>query len=152
MANTSTWSSSSSERPTARFVRASRRHVRKAFKALMRSHKFHIPKYDLPLRIRPVRLRALPPYAYTDTTILFSPIAWIYFTKMDRRFSYCLLSCNVAPATLNVVVRSDHSTRHAHLGSPWIHQHTTPTTRQRQAAPFLLLGHRHSCVLLHIRC
>ena len=31
-----------------------RRHGRRAFKALMRSYHFKIPKYDLPLRIRPV--------------------------------------------------------------------------------------------------
>ena len=31
-----------------------RRHGRRAFKAIMRSYAFNIPKYDLPLRIRPV--------------------------------------------------------------------------------------------------
>ena len=34
----------------------SRRHGRRAFKAIMRSYSFNIPKYDLPLRIRPVSL------------------------------------------------------------------------------------------------
>ena len=31
-----------------------RRYGRRAFKELMRSHHFKLPKYDLPLRIRPV--------------------------------------------------------------------------------------------------
>jgi hypothetical protein len=31
-----------------------RRYGRRAFKALMRSHHLKIPKYDLPLRFRPV--------------------------------------------------------------------------------------------------
>jgi hypothetical protein len=37
-----------------------RRHGHRAFKALMRSHHFKIPKYDLPLRIRPVSVPSLP--------------------------------------------------------------------------------------------
>ena len=36
-----------------------RRHGRRAFKAIMRSYTFNIPKYDLPLRIRPVSLTSL---------------------------------------------------------------------------------------------
>jgi len=36
-----------------------RRHGRRAFKAIMRSYSFNIPKYDLPLRIRPVSLTSL---------------------------------------------------------------------------------------------
>jgi hypothetical protein len=37
-----------------------RRYGRRAFKALMRSHHFKIPKYDLPLRIRPVSCAPFP--------------------------------------------------------------------------------------------
>jgi hypothetical protein len=40
-----------------------RRHGRRAFKALMRSHHVKIPKYDLPLRFRPVSPPPPPPEA-----------------------------------------------------------------------------------------
>jgi hypothetical protein len=39
---------------TPRLMSDARRHSRRAFKALMRSHHLKIPKYDLPLRFRPV--------------------------------------------------------------------------------------------------
>ena len=32
-----------------------RKYLRKAFKMIMRSHHVHIPKYDMPIRLRPVR-------------------------------------------------------------------------------------------------
>jgi hypothetical protein len=45
-----------------------RRHGRRAFKALMRSHHLKIPKYDLPLRFRPVS----PPPSPRPTHILIT--------------------------------------------------------------------------------
>ena len=39
---------------TLRLMSDASRYGRRAFKALMRSYHFNIPKYDLPLRIRPV--------------------------------------------------------------------------------------------------
>ncbi|TFY66684.1 hypothetical protein EVG20_g4400 [Dentipellis fragilis] len=45
-----------SQAPSSRMSRMSkttRRQARRAFKALMRSYPMHIPKYDMPLRIRP---------------------------------------------------------------------------------------------------
>ena len=32
-----------------------RKYLRKGLKAIMRSHHVHIPKYDMPIRLRPVR-------------------------------------------------------------------------------------------------
>ena len=48
-----------------------RRYGRRAFKALMRSHHFKIPKYDLPLRIRPVSCDPSPiaPKPFTPTVV-----------------------------------------------------------------------------------
>lgn len=46
-----------------------RRHGRRAFKALMRSHHLKIPKYDLPLRFRPV---SRPPPCLGPTHILIA--------------------------------------------------------------------------------
>jgi hypothetical protein len=42
-----------------------RSHGRRAFKALMRSHHLKIPKYDLPLRFRPV---SRPPFRFLPIT------------------------------------------------------------------------------------
>ncbi len=46
-----------------------RRYGRRAFKALMRSHHFKLPKYDLPLRIRPVS--CVPSPKFVDNEHLF---------------------------------------------------------------------------------
>ena len=47
---------SSSEPLWTRTWRSSRKAIRKMNKAVMRSHHFRIPKYDMPIRLRPVRL------------------------------------------------------------------------------------------------
>ena len=47
--------SNSPESMWTRTARTSRKTVRKVNKAIMRSHHFQIPVYDMPLRLRPVR-------------------------------------------------------------------------------------------------
>ena len=49
---------------TLRLMSDARRHGRRAFKALMRSYHLKIPKYNLPLRFRPVS-RPPAPGVYT---------------------------------------------------------------------------------------
>ncbi|ETW80517.1 hypothetical protein HETIRDRAFT_385084, partial [Heterobasidion irregulare TC 32-1] len=53
MASTPSWPQSLPERRTARIVKSARRQCRRAFKGIMRSYRLKIPKYDMPLRIRP---------------------------------------------------------------------------------------------------
>jgi hypothetical protein len=53
---------------TPHLMSDARRHGRRAFKALMRSHNLKIPKYDLPLRFRPVS----PPPSPRPTHILIT--------------------------------------------------------------------------------
>ena len=55
---------------TLRPMSDARRHGRRAFKALMRSHHLTIPKYDLPLRFRPVSRPPSPMFAHSSN-ILF---------------------------------------------------------------------------------
>jgi hypothetical protein len=49
-----------------------RRYGRRAFKALMRSHHFKLPKYDLPLRIRPVSCAPLRWYPSLEIMNIYS--------------------------------------------------------------------------------
>ncbi|KAH8980231.1 hypothetical protein EDB92DRAFT_1805825 [Lactarius akahatsu] len=55
-----------------------RRHGRRAFKALMRSHHFKIPKYDLPLRIRP--------WFVVLTTLIMLTLALLGLTNIAHSF------------------------------------------------------------------
>jgi hypothetical protein len=50
-----------------------RRHGRRAFKAIMRSYNFKLPKYDLPLRIRPVSITYLTRWLSTNQKVFLSP-------------------------------------------------------------------------------
>ncbi|KAI0066046.1 hypothetical protein BV25DRAFT_1912849 [Artomyces pyxidatus] len=47
------WPQHPSDQHTSRILKSARRYARRAFKGLMRSHHFKLPKYDLPLRFRP---------------------------------------------------------------------------------------------------
>ena len=55
-----------------------RRYGRRAFKALMRSYHLKIPKYDLPLRFRPVSCPPPSPEAYPYSN-------HFYFSTVVRR-------------------------------------------------------------------
>jgi VanZ family protein len=55
-----------------------RRYGRRAFKALMRSHHFKIPKYDLPLRIRP--------WFVLLTVLIMLTLALLGFTNLAHSF------------------------------------------------------------------
>ena len=72
-----------------------RRHGRRAFKALMRSHHLNIPKYDLPLRFRPVSRSplCLEAYPYSNRFI---------FTTVVRRVDdpHHALACLPGPHQL----------------------------------------------------
>ena len=59
-----------------RTARRSRKAVRKVNKAVMRSHHFHIPKYDLPLRLRPVS----PSLCLTSSRTLTTEQWFLVFT------------------------------------------------------------------------
>jgi hypothetical protein len=50
-----------------------RRHSRRALKAIMRSYNFKLPKYDLPIRIRPVSNTHLTRWLSTDQKVTLSP-------------------------------------------------------------------------------
>ena len=75
-----------------RTARNSRKAVRKMNKAVMRSHHFQIPKYDMPIRLRPVRdlqtysQHAAPLQARTQWFLLFTclilvSLAFLGFTN-----------------------------------------------------------------------
>nr|VWO98304.1 Zn(2)-C6 fungal-type domain-containing protein [Ganoderma boninense] len=59
-----------------RTARRSRKAVRKVNKAVMRSHHFHVPKYDLPLRLRP--------WFLVFTALILLSLAFLGFTNFSH--------------------------------------------------------------------
>jgi hypothetical protein len=98
-----------------------RRHGRRAFKALMRSHHLKIPKYDLPLRFRPV---SRPP----------SPVP----TQQLKHPIFTIVVCRV-----NVP-------RHALARAPGLHEPHPCRPTKRQTIALFLSGNCDWSLLLHI--
>ena len=96
--------------------------MRRAFKAVMRSHRFKLPKYDLPLRLRPVRTLAAATRGETQ-----------------------------ADSGLKVFHRL-HGHYYACIGVPRCHQLRARFTTKRRNNPPRLSMCGHHLVLLHLRC
>ena len=103
-------SSKSSRRITKRFV-----------KTLMRSYKFKLPNYDLPLRIRPVS----------------NPSSLVAFSTKCFGIIYIL------------VVRRNYHGDNANFGIFWLHEIVSYTTLERTNHASCLLVPRHNSFLLY---
>ncbi len=107
---------------TLRLMSEARRHGRRAFKAFMRSHHLKIPKYELPLRFRPV---SPPPPSPRPTHNL-----------------------NIS----TIVVRRVDVPHHALACLPRPHQPCPCYPTKRQTIALFLPGNCHWSLLLYIRC
>ncbi|KZT66377.1 hypothetical protein DAEQUDRAFT_695705 [Daedalea quercina L-15889] len=66
----------SSETPWIKAWRAARKYVRKANKAIMRSHRVEIPRYDMPIRLRP--------WFIVFTAVIMLVLAFLGFTHASN--------------------------------------------------------------------
>lgn len=111
-----------------KFTRTMRKYMHKATKSIMRSHRFQLPKYDMPIRLRPVSVD-------------------VFFCQ-----SYALELRTFIHMISLLVVHPVYYSRDAHSRIPRIHQLLSFTSTQRQASPFHMPRSRHRHLLLHIRC